>query len=362
MNRNHDIGSRVGIVAIGRNEGERLRRCLDSVVGRGHPIVYVDSDSTDGSPELARARGVEIVELDLSRQFTAARARNEGFERLLELAPSVEFVFFVDGDCEVLIEFLEIAVAFMDRRRDVAVVCGRRVERFPEETIYNRLADMEWNTPTGEADACGGDALMRVALFKEERGYDASLVSGEEPELCLRFRRRGFKIMRIDQDMTVHDAAMTRFSQWWNRALRTGHAAAERLMMHGIKENPVHFKRARSAIFWSIGLPLSLIAGLALKPFWLPAWVVIALLPVGYGVLWTRVYVHRRRRGDAALACAWYGLFCLIGKWPEFVGMANVAWQRHRGIESEWIEYKDVIPVAVDTPTVRQGLSERKSA
>ena len=41
--------SQLGIVTIGRNEGERLRRCLSSVVGRGMPVVYVDSDSTDGS-------------------------------------------------------------------------------------------------------------------------------------------------------------------------------------------------------------------------------------------------------------------------------------------------------------------------
>src|SRR5687768_17706012 len=92
----------VGVIAIGRNEGERLRRCLASVVGKGcAAVVYVDSNSSDGSVAMARGMGVEVVELDMSLPFSAARARNAGFERLVQAAPHVEFVQFVDGDCEV---------------------------------------------------------------------------------------------------------------------------------------------------------------------------------------------------------------------------------------------------------------------
>src|SRR3990170_3982962 len=94
--------SRLGIVAIGRNEGERLRACLRSVVGDNRVVVYVDSGSTDGSVEMARSMGAEVVELDLATPFTAARARNEGFHRLEQLNPNVAFVQFVDGDCEVV--------------------------------------------------------------------------------------------------------------------------------------------------------------------------------------------------------------------------------------------------------------------
>src|SRR5688572_24051218 len=147
--------SDIGIVTIGRNEGERLRRCLASVVGRGHPVVYVDSNSADGSVDLARGMGVEVVNLDMSKPFSAARARNEGFERLTRIAPGVHFVQFVDGDCEVVAGWIEFARREMAARRDLAVVCGRRRERAPEASIYNRLADVEWDTPVGEATACG---------------------------------------------------------------------------------------------------------------------------------------------------------------------------------------------------------------
>jgi glycosyltransferase involved in cell wall biosynthesis len=129
--------STIGVVVIGRNEGERLRRCLESV--RSGAVVYVDSGSSDGSVALARSLGVEVVGLDLSSPFTAARARNAGFERLLQFDPSAEFVQFVDGDCEVAAGWLERARKEFEARSDAAVVCGRLRERFPDATVYNRL-------------------------------------------------------------------------------------------------------------------------------------------------------------------------------------------------------------------------------
>src|SRR5438128_11766742 len=85
----------LAVVVIGRNEGERLRRCLQSLGDRRSAAVYVDSGSTDGSAALAKSIGVEVVELDSSRPFTAARGRNAGFDRALELHPHAEFVQFV---------------------------------------------------------------------------------------------------------------------------------------------------------------------------------------------------------------------------------------------------------------------------
>src|SRR4029453_9713217 len=74
----------VGFVAIGRNEGERLRRCLRAIPRSYGRTVYVDSGSVDDSIALARGLGAEVVELDASVPFTAARARNAGIARLLE--------------------------------------------------------------------------------------------------------------------------------------------------------------------------------------------------------------------------------------------------------------------------------------
>jgi glycosyltransferase involved in cell wall biosynthesis len=103
----------VAVVAIGRNEGERLQRCLRSVVGRVALVVYVDSGSTDGSVAFAQSLGCEVVALDLSTPFTAARARNAGAQRALALQPDLAFIQFVDGDCEVDPSWLPTAHAFL---------------------------------------------------------------------------------------------------------------------------------------------------------------------------------------------------------------------------------------------------------
>ena len=135
--------ARLGVVVIGRNEGERLARCLRSVVAPSHRVVYVDSGSTDDSVAVATACGAVVLALDMSRPFTAARARNEGAQRLRSLAPALEFIQFVDGDCEVVEDWLGAAVTFLDQRADVGVACGRLRERFPERSVYNLLCDLE---------------------------------------------------------------------------------------------------------------------------------------------------------------------------------------------------------------------------
>jgi GT2 family glycosyltransferase len=185
------------------------------------PVVYVDSGSTDGSRELGSLLGAEVVELDLSRPFNAARARNAGFARLTELAPNANYVQFVDGDCEVAPGWLGAAASFLRQRLEVAAVCGRRRERYPERSVYNLLCDLEWDTPVGATKACGGDVLMRATAFHDVGGFREDLIAGEEPELCVRLRSAGWKIWRIDQEMTRHDIALRSFAQWWTRSVRS---------------------------------------------------------------------------------------------------------------------------------------------
>ena len=73
----------------------------------------------------------------------------------------------------------------MVQHSDVAVVCGRRRERHPSASIYNRLCDIEWDTPVGQTSACGGDSLVRAEAFEAVGGFRAQLMAGEEPEALL---------------------------------------------------------------------------------------------------------------------------------------------------------------------------------
>lgn len=324
----------IGVVVIGRNEGNRLKACLLSVIGERRTVVYVDSGSTDGSVELARSLGVHVVELDLSIPFTAARARNAGFEYLLQVKPEVEFVQFVDGDCRVVEGWLECAVYELVAQPDVVVVCGRRREEFPAHSIYNRLCDIEWNTPVGEAKACGGDSMMRVSALKKVGGFNPTLIAGEEPELCLRLRQVGGKILRIDAEMTLHDAQITRFSQWWKRSIRSGYGFTEGAWLHRSPER-LWEKESKRIWLWAVLLPLLAIVGL------LPTrgFSILLLLMANTLVIY-RVYRSTRKRGFKSTDAIFYALFCAIEKYPQLLGKIQFYIFRFLKRQRTIVEYK----------------------
>lgn len=326
--------NRVGLVVIGRNEGDRLRQCLHSVTGKVARIVYVDSGSTDGSIELARRSCVDVVELDLSIPFTAARARNAGFDHLLCAEPQLDFVQFVDGDCEIVEGWFDRAEKELEANPNIAVVCGRRRERFPEQTIYNQLCDIEWNTPVGETKACGGDSMMRVAAFQQVGGFNPTLIAGEEPELCVRLRQNGWKIFRLDAEMTLHDAQMTRLGQWWKRATRAGHAYAEGSWLHGGEPERHWVKETRSIWLWGLFIPL-----LALGTAWLTHGLSLLLLLV-YPLQFIRTFLSLRRQNLSSKNAALYALSCTVGKFAQVEGALSFLRTRLKGSQSTLIEYK----------------------
>lgn len=330
-----EITDLIGVVAIGRNEGDRLSACLASLTRAVRHVVYVDSGSTDDSLQRAQAAHAHIVQLDTSRPFTAARARNAGLARLLQIAPDLAFIQFIDGDCQVAAGWFPAALQWLQQDPRRAVVCGRRRERFPARSLYNRLCDMEWNTPVGEVRACGGDALMRVEALQQVRGYDESLIAGEEPELCVRLRQQGWTVWRIAAEMTLHDAQMLHLGQWWRRMKRAGHAYAEGAALHGAPPER-HFLRETCSIWcWGLAWPLIL---LVILP-WSSGVSLLGLLAYPLGI--ARVAFHRRRHwGDAWRDCWLYGLSCVLGKFPQAVGQLNYGWRRVRGQPSLLIEYK----------------------
>jgi GT2 family glycosyltransferase len=325
----------LGSVAIGRNEGERLKRCLQSLSLAANTVVYVDSGSTDGSVQWARDHGVQVVELDMSQPFTAARARNSGFELLRQLRPEIAYVQFVDGDCELDVHWPTQAVSFLEANPNVGVVCGRRRERYPEQTIFNWLCDQEWQGPTGDVRACGGDAMIRASAFKSVGGYRSDLVAGEEPELCVRLRAAGWRIWRLDQEMTLHDAAMTRFGQWWRRTMRGGYAFAQGAYLHGAAPEHHWVWEARRAWIWGLWLPLAcLAAGVVTSP-WLGPWGFTSFLIYPLQVIRQTARNHGSLRQRATLA-----LFQVLARFPEALGQLKFTRDRWFGRHAQLIEYK----------------------
>lgn len=337
---NNETKSQTGAVIIGRNEGTRLRKCIDSVKPHIRNIVYVDSGSTDGSVEHAKSIGIDVIKLDMSHPFTAARARNEGFFHLIQSHSDIDYVQFVDGDCELSDSWLKQAKATFSQYEDLAVVCGRRRERFPDASIYNRFCDIEWNTPIGETNACGGDSLMKVTPLLEAGGFNPTLIAGEEPELCVRLRLAGWKIRRIKSEMTLHDADIHKFSQWWKRAVRTGHAYAEGYTLHG-KSTLRHYARPiRSIFIWGCIAPLLMLISLV-STIWMPWSLLMTMVCLlGYAKIITHSYHDGRDRGGDASSALLYGLSTALAKFPQLIGAMKYYINRQLGKASTLIEYK----------------------
>lgn len=324
-------GHVIDAIVIGRNEGDRLDACLRSLAPFVRRLVYVDSGSTDQSVAIAQQLGAEVIPLDLARPFTAARARNAGIAALRQGALPPEFVQFADGDCAVDASWFTAALAAFSDYPGSVVVCGRRRERFPEKSVYNRLCDREWDTPVGLALACGGDALMRYQPLVDAGGYRDDLIAGEEPELCLRLRRRGGEVRRIDAEMTLHDAAITRFSQWWRRSKRAGHAFAEGASLHGAPPDRHWVRETRRAIMWGAGVPIAAVTGgLFLHPAFFAILGLWPLQTLRLGLKWGQ----DGRIGWEAAA------FAIPAKIAEALGVIAYWWGRIRGRRRGLIEYK----------------------
>ncbi|MEO0768126.1 MAG: glycosyltransferase family A protein [Cyanobacteria bacterium J06649_4] len=326
----------VGIVVVGRNEGDYLHGSLTSALANKTKVVYVDSGSTDDSLEIAAALNVDIVQLDPSTPFTAPRAYNAGVSHLLTTDPNLEFVQFLDGDAELNPSWMTAAYRTITSHPNVAVVCGRRRERFPQKSPYNLVADIEWDTDLGIVSTCGPEAMMRLSLFQQVGGFNGTLIAGDEPELCFRLRQAGGQILRIDADSSHHDMDMMKFQTWWQRSRRGGYAFAEEAWIH--RTNPAGYRlRECSRIwFWAFFFPLTAIA-LA----WPTQGISLLALPVGYAAHIAKNYLWAiNKRGYPTQKALIYSLFCLLMKFAKGHGQVEFLWcklqRRRRGL----IEYR----------------------
>jgi len=328
----------LSIVVIGRNEGSRLVRCFQSIQGiqaSGTKVetIYVDSGSTDGSPEVAESFGARVIVLKTDRP-TAALGRDTGWRNA-----SSDFVLFLDGDTILDPDFPSRALEIITADSKLAAVWGHLREIHPEASIYNRILDLDWIYPVGEVDLCGGNVLMRRHALELAGGYDVTLIAGEEPELCCRIRAHGYRIANIDFPMVGHDLAMTRFRQYWKRSIRTGYAYAEVSRRYRHTENPFwgseRINNLKRGIFWAFSPIVAMIASVLLQ----------SVLPM---ILWCALFIglslrsslSARWKSRDALALFLYGMHSHFQQIPICVGQLQYERSQRQGKRKSLIEYK----------------------
>ena len=326
----------VGIVIIGRNEGQRLMECLGSLTNGIHSVVYVDSGSIDGSPQRAKDFGVHVITLDISIPFSAARARNEGLAELQNINPSLEFIQFLDGDCKLCVGWLERGFIALERDKKLAAVFGKVEEIDPKTSVYNRLCALEWQSPTGKIQNCGvfgGNSMMRSKAFQSVGGFNTQVIAGEDAELAARLLLAGYQIEKLDAPMVQHNANMTRFGQWWRRSIRSGHAIGQRAHLHGSSILKDCQRQRISVLIWGIILPLIAVVG-SMKSAWLGAAGISF-----YCILALRIWRYRTSTGNNSLEAAIYAAFTVLSKLPEAIGLLRF-WKNQMFNRYRIIEYK----------------------
>lgn len=325
----------IGAVVIGRNEGARLIRCIDSLNSSCPTVVYVDSGSVDTSVIEAEQRGASVVQLDMSKPFTAARARNAGFERLRESDGSLKYVQFVDGDCEIVKGWLMSAERFLDQNPDIAVVCGKRIERYPGASIYNGMCNREWNTPSGETDSSGGDFMIRAQVFQEIGGFADEQVAHEEPEFCGRLRKAGFRIWKIDKEMTLHDAAIHSLKQFYSRNRRAGFGITQALARSGVDIDPSGRAILQRAATWALLIPTVILIGLMAL-----GWIAALGLVIYPAQVVRHAVVNKQHAGGSLRNRFAVATLAMIGKFAEAQGALEFVFKLLMRREMKAIYYR----------------------
>lgn len=324
--------AKVGVVVIGRNERPRLELSLSSIPG-GIPVVYADSNSDDGSREIAEELGADVVALSTDRQMTAARGRNAGAHRLLALHPDIAFIQFIDGDCELDPGWIQQGSRFLVKQPEVAVVCGRRSEIDPGASTYNRLCDIEWNTPVGQAESSGGDSMVRAKAFTEVGGFRDEQLAHEEPEFCARLRDKGWKVWRIDHPMTRHDAAISRLGQFYRRGKRGGAGMCQVVTRKDSPTDGAARQILRRAFFWAAFLPVVGVLGILID------WRVSAAVLLIYALQWLRQSIRAMRAGFAILEGIKVGALSIIAKFAETHGAIEFILRYRAGTRNADLSY-----------------------
>ena len=322
---------KVVAIVIGRNEGKNLIGCINSLKGKVSNTVYVDSASSDCSVPLARNLGALVLNLPTHKFCSAARARNHGYQYVKENLRDADFIQLVDGDCVIDSGWVQLASKFLIESPQYAIASGRCVEKDINRSRYNRFCDIEWDTPVGDAITCGGVILIRRSAFEQVGGYCEDLIAGEEPEMCVRLRKLGWKIYKLDAPMAIHDADITRFTQWWNRTARAGYAFVAVWRIHCSSMHTIWGRETKSAVLWALLLPIMFLLCLLKSELIL----MLLLYPIQLARIWGKAI----RSGDCRKKFDW-AFFLLLGKFAEGFGVARYVMEHLRECMPRFFEYK----------------------
>lgn len=203
MNDNELPG--VSLVVIGKNEANNLEDTFNAILKMDYPpekieIIYVDTGSADKSVQIATQYAHRVF-VEQSRWPTSGLARNRGL-----IEAKHEIIHFIDGDISISKDYLKQAVNRI-LLPEVDAVTGYFVEKRTDK-FFNRIMDIRRDGINHQERFCestnGGGTYLKSKLLLVN-GYDERILKGQESDLGIRYREKGFRILFIDQIQGVHN-------------------------------------------------------------------------------------------------------------------------------------------------------------
>ena len=196
----------ISFIVVGRNEGWKLSKCIQSIINtiefnklQKHEIVYVDSNSTDNSIERAKEFGCVKI-FKLTGEVNAAIARNIGTKH-----SKGEVLFFIDGDMEIMPEFLKIVYSKEEGLID-NFVSGNWINYYfnnhSDDLIRKeKFKSMERDTIE---KVTGGLFLINRNTWDLVGGMNNKFKRSQDIDLGLRLAKKGIFLVRKKEIAAIH--------------------------------------------------------------------------------------------------------------------------------------------------------------
>jgi glycosyltransferase involved in cell wall biosynthesis len=199
------MSAKVSIVIKALNEQANIERTLRSAIAAatavGGEVILADSFSTDGTVEIAKKFPVKIVQLNNPNERCCGIGAQLGYQYA-----QGEYVYVLDADMEIEIEFLRHALNLMVSDSQLAGIGGILQEMHLENLEFQARAqrapaDMQ----AGEVNHISGGGLYRRSAI-DEISYltNRNLHSYEEFELGIRLRAAGWRLVRLPTISVKH--------------------------------------------------------------------------------------------------------------------------------------------------------------
>ncbi|MDP3718910.1 MAG: glycosyltransferase [Acidobacteriota bacterium] len=279
----------VSFVIPVRNDAERLRRCLTSIVSNDYPralieIVVIDNESEDGSGRAAREYGAIVLR---SPGTCVAELRNRGARAALG-----SIIAFVDADHEIDQQWITAAVAILSTPEIAATGCAYLTE--PQANWVQQQYDGLRVRPEQRQEVAwigSGNFAVKRSAFERVGGFNTTLTACEDVDLCNRLRQAGHRIVADPALRSVHFGDPRTL-----KALFFGELWRGRDNLKVTFSGPRTFQHLRSALLPVADLLIvgtGIVSALTGHPFIAVACLTVALVPA----LARAVMMSRRRRG-----------------------------------------------------------------